>query len=270
MPKLTAILDADVLVYEAAVAAEEEFKWDDHLYTYVGDMDEAQRIFCESIQRIMDELGADDYRLPLTDLDANWRLDILSTYKGNRKGIRRPLLRRALAEWVMNTYTTKAFLRPRLEGDDVAGILLTNPVLITGDRVLVSIDKDMKTIPGEHYNPRTGKRLSISQNEADYWLMYQTLTGDVTDGYAGCPGCGPVTAEKKLLAVRDQGLPAMWAAVVKLFAKAKLTEADALVQARVARILRHGDYDYKERKPILWTPPMLPAKKRPAKKRTRT
>jgi DNA polymerase-1 len=42
--------------------------------------------------------------------------------------------------------------------------------------------------------------------------------------------------------------------VVSLYAKAGLTEADALRQARLARILRWTDWDNKKKEPILWTP----------------
>ena len=37
------------------------------------------------------------------------------------------------------------------------------------------------------------------------------------------------------------------------FEKKGLTESDALVQARVARILRASDYDFAAKKPILWS-----------------
>jgi DNA polymerase-1 len=72
--------------------------------------------------------------------------------------------------------------------------------------------------------------------------MYQTLVGDTSDGYPGCPGIGPVKAEKVL------GMPPNWQDVVGAYRAAKLTEADALVQARVARILRYGET------PGTWTP----------------
>jgi DNA polymerase-1 len=42
--------------------------------------------------------------------------------------------------------------------------------------------------------------------------------------------------------------------VVALYARYGLTEDDALVQARVARICRASDYDFKDRKVIHWTP----------------
>ena len=38
----------------------------------------------------------------------------------------------------------------------------------------------------------------INEKEANYFHMLQTLTGDPTDGYKGCPNIGKVTAEKIL------------------------------------------------------------------------
>jgi DNA polymerase-1 len=46
----------------------------------------------------------------------------------------------------------------------------------------------------------------------------------------------------------------LWAAVVSHYEAAGLTEEDALVQARVARILHRSDYDMDKKEPILWTP----------------
>lgn len=37
-----------------------------------------------------------------------------------------------------------------------------------------------------------------------------------------------------------------------VYERKKLTAADALIQARLARILRHGDLDYKTNKVNLW------------------
>ena len=45
-----------------------------------------------------------------------------------------------------------------------------------------------------------------------------------------------------------------WKTVVSAFEKQGLSENDALTQARVARILRAEDYNFKTHKPILWTP----------------
>jgi DNA polymerase I len=39
--------------------------------------------------------------------------------------------------------------------------------------------------------------------------------------------------------------------------KEGLTEDDALLQARLARILRADEYDFKAKRPILWEPTKL-------------
>jgi DNA polymerase-1 len=42
--------------------------------------------------------------------------------------------------------------------------------------------------------------------------------------------------------------------VLHQFARAGLTAEDALLQARLARILHNDDYDHAKKEPILWTP----------------
>ena len=75
------------------------------------------------------------------------------------------------------------------------------------------------------------------------------------DGYSGCPGIGPKRAARILDGVfGDPGGPGDWDAVVKTYVKAGLSEEEALVQARVARILRWGEYDRKKGKVKLWNP----------------
>lgn len=149
---------------------------------------------------------------------------------------------------------------PTLEGDDVIGIMATGkaaPVY-----VICSIDKDLKTIPGSHYNFGSNEFFEVTREEADYWHMIQTLTGDTTDGYSGCPGVGIKTAEKILQTAKGEApwsslenLNGMyWQAVVKAYAKAGFGEEEALVQARVARILRFDDYDFASKQVKLWTP----------------
>jgi len=142
----------------------------------------------------------------------------------------------------MENYTS--YLRPNLEADDCIGILATTKK----NSIIVSGDKDFKSVPGRFFDYKRGEFYDISVDKADYWHLYQTLIGDTADNYSGCPGIGEKTAEKILA----EG--ATWACVVAQYEKKGLTEADALVQARVARILRREDYDMKIKEPILWTP----------------
>jgi DNA polymerase-1 len=251
---LTLLIDGDIVCYSTAAAAEVETDWGGDLWTLHSDAAEARAAFDSIIDGWKQVLNATHVIVALTHAE-NFRKAILPSYKENRKSNRKPLCLKALKKHVADAYET--FIRPGLEADDVLGILSTiEPTHIDtlrGQRVIVSIDKDLKTIPGFLYDPKNPEAgiQDISEAEADYWHMYQTLCGDATDGYSGLPGCGPKTAER-LLAERAES--SMWETVVKAFKKAKLGEQEALTQARVARILRSEDYDFKAKKPILWSP----------------
>lgn len=95
---------------------------------------------------------------------------------------------------------------------------------------------------------------SFSLEEANRYFFMQVLTGDPTDGYKGCPGIGPKRAEKILEGVNVLDEKEAWRAVVGAYASKGLTEEEALQQARVARILRHTDYDLEKEEVILWEP----------------
>ena len=114
--------------------------------------------------------------------------------------------------------------------------------------IIVSDDKDMKTIPTRLYRPISGESLDISQQEADKNFLTQALTGDSTDGYKGLSGVGIKKAEVIL------GARPHWGAVEAAYLKAGYTKEEALTQARLARILRSGDWDYDKKEVKLWTP----------------
>jgi DNA polymerase-1 len=94
----------------------------------------------------------------------------------------------------------------------------------------------------------SGEFQTINKAQADLWFYTQALTGDVTDGYAGCPSVGPKTAEKLLK--QDPS----WTTVVNAYAKQKLNKNYALTQARLARILRYEDWDLDSNTIKLWEP----------------
>ena len=94
---------------------------------------------------------------------------------------------------------------------------------------------------------------TISEEDADYNHMVQTLMGDTTDGYSGCPTIGKVTANR-LLKPHKGNKQAMWNEVVKTFKKHNLDTKYALLQARLSRIIRTTDYNFERKRPILWKP----------------
>lgn len=282
--KLGLAIDADYLAYQAAAAASRSVAWEDGYITQYGDLNEAKEIFKNSVAALRERRKAWMAALPImcfTD-DVNWRKSVLESYKATRSG--KPVVYKFLKEWIMQEYF--CFERPGLEGDDIMGILSTKPAIVDCDHVIIcSPDKDFNTIPGEFFwmdvKGKDHELKTVSVEDADYWHMLQTLAGDATDGYTGCPGIGMDTAaaflqepymaiqvprelksgprkgetvlewKKRELAEGET----LWDAIVSLFVKAGLDEAYALQQARVARILRAEDYDFKNKVPILWEPP---------------
>lgn len=241
------LIDGDVVAYKAAAAVEKAIEWEPGYWTWYSDELEAREAIRNQVDHYLDALDGFDCTVCLTDDQHNFRKDILPTYKGNRKA-KKPLVLKALRDWMKEEY--EVFQRPGLEGDDVMGILATWPKFrqTRGKPIIVSIDKDMKTIPGIYVRDLDIGPVEITEQEADYWHLYQTLTGDQADGYGGCPGIGPKKAETILAA------DCSWSAVVAAYADKGLSEEVALEQARVARILRASDYDFKAKQPILWTP----------------
>lgn len=266
------LIDADIIAYMASAANQKTWDWGDGVVTTKADEDAAKRQARDVIDRFMADLDAHKLTVCLSDDFENFRKDFFPSYKGNRRGVDRPVHLYDIKAYLAEAYPSAS--RARLEADDVMGIMATEPG--TGeDRIMVSADKDMKTVPGLLYRPQECRAvLEITREAADRFHLFQTVTGDPTDGYPGCPGAGKVAAERAVDACvgvkRVEHMVARgpsrgelsekwvqhthetpWDAVVSLYAKAGLNESAAVTQARCARILRHGEYD---RRPILWKP----------------
>lgn len=248
MSKRVLLVDADVIAYEAASSCERATEYEPGYWTWHVGWDEVVAAFDALLGKIVDTLGGEP-KLCLTDSEGNFRKRVLPTYKGNRASVKKPLVLKALKQWLIDE--RGAYFRPGLEGDDCMGILATRANPEGEERVIVSVDKDMGSVPGLWCKWPDPEVREVSEDQADYRHLFQTLTGDATDGYSGCPGIGPKRAEVLLQGAEGT----WWEAVVAAFDKAGLSEEEALVQARVARILRASDYDFKRKEPILWTPP---------------
>lgn len=252
--KKVLLIDGDVLVYRTAFAAETAIDWGDGLHTLHSDANAAASMIDFQIMHLGDQLDAQQIIVALTCHETpNFRKSFFPTYKQNRTEKRKPLIWKAMRDHLIKEWDAK--IKPNLEADDVLGILstLSHP---KEQRIIVSIDKDFKTIPGLFYNMLDGKSgqiQEIDEREADYNFMIQTLTGDVVDNYPGCQGIGPKSAAK--IVNKDMSLMDMWVSVLLAYAKAGFGVEYALNQARCARILRAGDYNFKKKEPILWNPP---------------
>lgn len=269
------LIDGDILVYEIAAGMEQATDWGDGLWTLHAQAAPAIARLRTKLDYLEETLQADRLMIALSD-SQNWRKDVFPDYKSNRKDVRRPMLLSHLQTFLKENYD--CYIHPQLEADDVLGILATWKKL-KGQKIIVTKDKDLATIPCQLYflhKPDLGVQ-TITDQQADFNHLVQTLAGDSTDGYGGCPSVGLATARAALRAHegiepyqhtfktgkrkgeteqrwRKKKLPSLWQVVVSYFEKAGLTEQDALIQARVARICRASDYDFKGKKVKLWMP----------------
>ena len=236
------LVDADIMYHRSAYSVEKTFDFGDKEPKRVTDDVEVIALFNNLLRGVCKNLHTTRFVLCWT-LDKNYRTGVDPTYKANRVGIRRPSCSSAVKELLINKYPSLSV--NGLEADDIMG-LNSGP-----STVIVSDDKDMLTIAGLHYQPRKPENgiFSTTYKEADYLLYKQILTGDRADGYTGIPGVGPKKAEKIL---EDGGV--CWRTILKAYEDYGLHDEDALITARLARILRPGEYNWIENHPILWCP----------------
>ena len=246
----TLLIDGDIIAYKVASSCEEAVNWGNDFWTLHADAMEGKAQVDVFIEDLKENLNASKVRLFLTG-KINFRLDLFDDYKANRKTVRKPMILPALREHMLDKWD--ATLEEGIEADDLIGIAATEPE--AKDSIAVSVDKDFRAIPCKLYNPDKPEEgiADINEDEADRHHLFQTLVGDSSDNYKGCPSFGPVKANKLL----DNSASAedAWDNVLTQFDKAGLSSKHALVQARLARILRHGDYDFESKKVKLWTPP---------------
>lgn len=239
---MSCMIDGDLFVYRAAAATETPIDWGDDWWTIHCDIREAENAWDQLMKPIINRRFG-EMVVAFSDSE-NYRKGIYPGYKNGRP--RKPVGYAALKARITARY--KTFCYPQLEGDDVMGIHATQ-------FVMVSEDKDMRGVPGKLYNPATDTLLKTSKQEADAFFFRQALMGDSTDGYPGCPGIGEKRADDILKGLTT---PAeMWEAVLKAYSSKELTEEEALIQARCARILRPKEYNIKTGEIQLWNPSTL-------------
>lgn len=225
---ITALIDADMVVYQCAHAASRRY------YTVEGwrknfKYIKAAREWCDkkaqkyediklnvvpkdTIENVLDTVdgmlhmiikdsGCLTGKLYLTGAN-NYRKEIATThkYKGNRTVEAKPPFLAEIREHMISMHGAE--VNDLGEADDSLGINQDK----TGQwTVLCSRDKDLLMIPGSHYNWGSAetKQVTVEEGEAFFWK--QMLTGDATDNIHAIKGIGPKKADKLLegVAVQD-------------------------------------------------------------------
>lgn len=264
---MTALIDADVVVYRAIAVMSAEVDWDGGGEAPLLNFPGACQVADELIETWVKMSKQKKFMLIFTDRThshASFRHLVHPHYKANRGG-EKPAMHDMMHNYLFDKYP--AYFMKDLEGDDMMGIMATDD----SKYVMVSIDKDMLTLPAKLVNPMDPdpKVRKISLREANYNWMYQTIVGDQVDNFKGAPGAGPKAAEAALAGITAFGK--LWNAAMEVFVtqSAKPSQCEKfvtwdgerawgftefLLNARCARILRHGDYDKKSHRVKLWHP----------------
>ena len=260
------LIDADIVAYNSSSSCEIKVDWDSDgkVEQYTQSADLMYNKIDDTIKKYIDNLRLTKIRVYLSSPSADcFRVGYLPAYKQNRKATLKPKMLPDAREYLLKEYS--AIIEPRLEADDLLGIEATTPNP-KEEKIIVSIDKDMKTIPVWQNNPDKGGKRILKQTKLDAFRfhMEQTVTGDTTDGYAGCYGSGKVAwvklletanQEAALWANDNQYMCILWKHVLAEFERKGYTEADALVQARCAHILWYGDYNFETKQVTDWEAP---------------
>jgi DNA polymerase-1 len=249
---LTLIVDADVEAYYIAHSCSTKIEWDNGVTTESQEDDWEARLR-ERMAGYMERFEADSMFVALSDKE-NWRKKVLPSYKENRDISARPELWSKVRDLLELEYN--GIVLPTLEGDDIMGLACTTDHWFTGTRIMISIDKDMRSVPGFLWDPMHPEQRPVlaTARRAAYCLAFQSLVGDRVDNYFGLPGVGPAAAVDILegcMTVPNYQ-KALWAAVVDAYEEEGLEEGDALVQTACARILQADDYDFDNGEVKVW------------------
>lgn len=235
-----AILDGDILCYRAAFWADQE------------GIDALE-------ERITHDVGAwtpagvtKVYIALSCNRKDNYRRGFWEPYKAHRDVNRQvPESLQYATELIRNFNIVEV---PTLEADDLMGMGASS-----GKSIAVTIDKDLRSVPGWHWNPdKELDATEIDEYTADLNFHKQWLTGDTTDNIPGIWRFGPAKAEKWLKYVH----PRNWtAAVLVAYEQAKKQDGskytidECMIMARCVRILRDGEYNKETKQPLLFDLP---------------
>ncbi len=162
------------------------------------------------IRDIVDKAGCDDYVVYLTG-KGNFRDTLVDNYKANRIGVDKPLMFDEMKAWLIERHDAQV-IDGKEADDELATVGFNNP-----NAVICTVDKDLKMVPGQHYNWVKKELYRVDADTGLKWFFQQALMGDTADNIIGLKGVGIKTAAKAInkLSTAQQ----MYDACVKMYLK---------------------------------------------------
>lgn len=182
---LNPILDLDIIVYRVGFAVK-----DDEPIEY------ALSTTKNAIHNILDRFPDRTSQWLYLSGKGNYRDDLatFAVYKGNRDPSHRPHYYAEIKEYMLAHQG--AILIEGQEADDA--IVQKQWENKDKSTVICSIDKDLRTCPGFHYNFVKDTLDYVEMVDANAFFFHQLLVGDRTDNIPGIKGVGEVKAKKLL------------------------------------------------------------------------
>ena len=249
-----ALLDADLIPYRVGFTLEMEDYYRAVISVERGDVSDMSDTpqYKEAINRVdkmindwVEASGADAAILFLTDCPEQERYDFAFTKPYKDRASDKPPFFAEMKEYIRVEH--EAEYCTEWEADDGMAIWQCKEFVEVEDEiegvqklfagtVIVSVDKDLRMIPGWHYNPVTDITswadpiggLSPVYNDADgkmkklegtgmLFFYSQILVGDPVDTYPGLPRCGIVKAYEVLNGLTTE--KEMWKVCLELYKK---------------------------------------------------
>lgn len=227
-------------------------------------LENALALVKRQLVRVMEKLDADGYQYDKMELfltgKGNFRNEIatIRPYKGNRVAMEKPVHYGAIRRYLTNRWG--AIVINGWEADDEVAMQAHRHGYDPAEVMIVSQDKDLRTVPGLLYNYRRNTYELITKQQALVNFYRQILTGDLTDNIPGVYRVGEAAAAK--IITEDMTEREMYDAVVdavdKSLAKKGCPYAD---KHPVAVVLEYGRLLHMARTPLettveLWSPPV--------------
>lgn len=181
-----ALVDGDIVAYRASASAEK----DDERIALIR----AHR----TLQDIVSVTGADEIKVFLSG-STNFRKDIYPEYKANRDHLPRPRFLQAVREFIVLDWSAE--VTDGYEADDALGVASQEREI--GSSIVCSIDKDLRQLPGVHYNFVTGEFSTVDEIEGWRNFYKQLVLGDRGDNVPGFDGKMRLKFPKFLFEIRE-------------------------------------------------------------------
>lgn len=120
--------------------------------------------------------------------EGNYRKELDESYKAHRG--QKPFYAEYVKEHLKEQ--TGAICIKGVESDDVIALVAEMDLANT---VIVSLDKDLRNLPCNHYNPDSEAYVSVDSPDGARSFLRQIVTGDSVDNIKGIPGLGKVASE---------------------------------------------------------------------------